>query len=84
MLTATCRRKPSHGILAGGCDVENDTDHCEVKIRCGMDSVICGKSRSQSVSRTVRHVRGGSVDSWYRDGAHVSCDFLIPLLVTLW
>ena len=56
VLTATWSRKLGHGVLAGDCDVENDTDYCEVKIRRGINSVNSGKSRSQSVSRIVRHV----------------------------
>ena len=45
------------------------------------------ESRSQSVSRTVRHVaeREGVLTSGTEAGtAHGSCDFLTPLLVTLW
>ena len=48
VLTATCT------ALAVGYSIESDTDYCVVKIRDGRDSV---KSRSQTVSRTVRHVQ---------------------------
>ena len=53
VLTATCRRKLSRGALVVGYSIESETNYCEVKIRDGIVSV---NSRSQSVSRTVRHV----------------------------
>ena len=56
VLTATCRRKLSRGALAFGYSSESDANFCEVEIRDGKDSV---NSRSQSVSRTGRHVPEG-------------------------
>ena len=55
VLTATCTRKLSRGALAVGYSIESDTDYCVVKIRDGRDSVK--SRRSQTVSRTVRHVQ---------------------------
>ena len=64
VLTATGRRK----LIRGGCSIESDTDYCEVNIRDGKDSV---SSRSQSVSRTVRHM---PVNLWHRgDQLSVVC-----------
>ena len=39
LLTATCRRKRDRGVFAVGHGVESGTDHCEVKILDGKDSV---------------------------------------------
>ena len=49
----TCRRKLSRGALAFGYIIESDPNFCEVTVRDGIDS---GNGRSQSVSRTFRHV----------------------------
>ena len=78
--TATCRRKLRHGAPGVGYRIERDTDW-EVKTHDGIDSV---NSRSQSVSRNVRHVPEGSVTSGNTGTAHGSCDFLFQLQVTLW
>ena len=67
MLTATCRRKLIHGVLAVGYGVGSDTDYCEVKIRDSIDSVNGGIPGVKVFQRPSDLCPRGSVDLWYRD-----------------